>query len=167
MNERGSITPFVLVMFSALLLAAGLVVDGGRTLAARREAFATADQAARAGAQELTDASLRGGALALDPAKATATAQAFLAQTGHQGTVTVVGNAVQVNVSVTQRMTILSIAGITQRSISGHAEATAVRGLTDREVPTSLPPRPPVVPFQPKPPVTTAPPTTSPPGRVI
>ncbi|WP_367186737.1 Tad domain-containing protein, partial [Sporichthya sp.] len=49
-SDEGSITPFVVVITAALLAMGGLVVDGGFALAARQDATATAEQAARAGA---------------------------------------------------------------------------------------------------------------------
>src|SRR3546814_19242956 len=50
-NERGSVTAFVVIMTSALLAMAGMVIDGGYGLAAQRGAFTEAEAAARAGAQ--------------------------------------------------------------------------------------------------------------------
>ena len=50
-GERGSVSLLVVVMVPALLMAAGLVLDGGRQLQARREAAAAASSAARAAAQ--------------------------------------------------------------------------------------------------------------------
>src|SRR3546814_5744105 len=46
-NERGSVTAFVVIMTSALLAMAGLVIDGGYALAAHRRAFNEAEAAAR------------------------------------------------------------------------------------------------------------------------
>ena len=50
-SERGSVSLLVVIMVPALLMAAGLVLDGGRQLQARREATAAAAAAARAAAQ--------------------------------------------------------------------------------------------------------------------
>ena len=41
-DEQGSVTVFVVSITAALLLIAGLVFDGGRMIAARREADAVA-----------------------------------------------------------------------------------------------------------------------------
>ena len=56
-DERGSITPFVVIVSIALIMLAGLVVDGGRQLNAKGRALAYAQEAARAGSQavDLTD----------------------------------------------------------------------------------------------------------------
>lgn len=49
-GDRGSIAPLVPIIMFALLLLGGLVVDGSRTLNARGNAQAFAEEAARAGA---------------------------------------------------------------------------------------------------------------------
>src|SRR3712207_7980324 len=51
-SERGTVTVFVVVFMSALLAVAGLVIDGGNLLAARRHAANVAESAARAGRSE-------------------------------------------------------------------------------------------------------------------
>jgi hypothetical protein len=52
-RERGSITPFVIIVAVALLFLAALVIDGSRQLSARARAIAYAEEAARAGAQKI------------------------------------------------------------------------------------------------------------------
>ncbi|HYJ69090.1 MAG TPA: Tad domain-containing protein [Nocardioidaceae bacterium] len=52
-RERGSITPFVIIVAVALLFLAALVIDGSRQLSARARAVAYAEEAARAGAQKI------------------------------------------------------------------------------------------------------------------
>ena len=52
-RERGSITPFVIIVALALLFLAALVIDGSRQLSARARAIAYAEEAARAGAQKI------------------------------------------------------------------------------------------------------------------
>lgn len=56
-DERGSITPFVVIVSLGILMLAALVIDGGRQLNAKGRAIAYAQEAARAGAQavDLTD----------------------------------------------------------------------------------------------------------------
>lgn len=50
-GDRGSITPFVVIAAFAILLLAGLVIDGGAEMNGRGRAIAYAQEAARAGAQ--------------------------------------------------------------------------------------------------------------------
>jgi hypothetical protein len=52
-DERGSITPFVVIVSLAILLLAALVIDGGRQLNGKGRAIAYAQEAARAGAQAI------------------------------------------------------------------------------------------------------------------
>ena len=81
-RDRGSITAYLLIMTVALVLLAGLVLDGGAALTAHGTAADTAQQAARAGADALDDTSLRTttpAGLATNPGAARAAAQAVLA----------------------------------------------------------------------------------------
>ena len=58
-GEDGTVTAFVVIFTLALILLAGLVVDGGLTLAARVQAIDEAQAAARAGAQAIDLAAYR------------------------------------------------------------------------------------------------------------
>jgi Flp pilus assembly protein TadG len=128
--ERGQVTAFVVVMVAALLLCVGLVADGGLLLAAKRRAGNEAEQAARAGAQAVaTDTYRATGVLRLDPARARAAARAYLAATGHPGTVRVAGDRVAVTVQITQPMQLLGLAGIGSMTVTGHGVARAARGV--------------------------------------
>ena len=130
MNERGSITMFVAVFTVALLMVAGLVIDGGYTLAANRRAFNEAEAAARAGAQAIDLDTLRAtGTVVLDADAARARAEAYLARTGHRGVVDVNGDTVHVQVEFRQPMLILSVVGVGPLDIKGDGSATAVRGV--------------------------------------
>lgn len=128
-------TVFLVVVFGALLVLAGLVVDGGATLAARQRADDEAEQAARAGAQALSIDALRAqGDLTLDPEGAVAAAQSYLGQTGHESSVSVFGDSVDVSVSFSQPMRILGIGGIWSLTVTGHGRARA-RGALGTEAP--------------------------------
>lgn len=130
MSERGSVTVFVVVFTVALLMVAGLVIDGGYTLAAHRRAFNEAEAAARAGAQAIDLDTLRAtGTAVLDPDAARTRAEAYLATTGHQGTVEVDGDTVRVHVEFRQPMLLLSIVGVGPLDINGDGSARAVRGV--------------------------------------
>lgn len=123
--DSGQVTAFVTVMIAALVLAAGLVLDGGLTLAARERALGEAQEAARAGAQAINLAIYRqDGAVVLNPAQAAADARHYLAATGDNGTVQVTGDTVTVTVARTHKMQILDAAGL--GAVTVHATATAV-----------------------------------------
>lgn len=133
-DERGQVTAFVAVFAVALLAVAGLVIDGGAVLAAKRRAISEAEGAARAGAQMLAPAALHQGEARPDPAGATVAAEAFLAKAGHQGTVAVDGDTVVVSVSFRRPMLVLGIGGLASVTVTGEGAARAV-GPTEEEAP--------------------------------
>jgi hypothetical protein len=129
-DQAGQVTAFVVVFALTVIFVAGLVFDGGYVLAARRRALNEAEAAARVGADALVVEQYRGsGGVSLDPALAVGAAQSYLAETGHSGTVRVVGDRVVVDVSFAQPLQILGVAGIGAMTVSGTGEARAVRGL--------------------------------------
>ena len=117
-DEAGFVAATVTALVMSLFLVAGLVYDGGLTLAARRQAFNEAASAARAGAQAISGSTLAGGPVVADPAGAVAAAQAYLSAAGHAGSATVSGDMVEVTVVIPYRTVILGIAGI--RRAHGH-----------------------------------------------
>ena len=133
-GEEGQVTPFVTLLAVALLLCAGLVVDGGRILAARRQAADVAGGAARAGAQAVSVDELRAtNRQTLDPGRARADAEAYLAQAGAKGEVDVEGDTVRVTVHQTTPMVILGIAGLVDKKVTGVGVARTVRGVQEAE----------------------------------
>lgn len=136
MNERGAIATLTLILAPVMLLAGGLAIDGGNILAAKREAAAAADVAARAGAQALDTERLRAGAgPVLDPQAATAAARSALAAGGHEGSVTVHGPRVTVTVQITTSLYVLGLAGLGSRTVSAQGTAEAVRGVSEADAP--------------------------------
>lgn len=131
-GEAGTVTVFVTVLMLALLVVAGLVIDGGRMLAARREVANVAESAARAGAQELdTGAARTSATVQLDPVAAQRRTTDFLAASGFHGTVTVEANTVHVEVTATRRLFILGIAGMTEATVTASGEARGVRAVRE------------------------------------
>ena len=113
-DERGALSSFLAVIALALLMAAGLAVDGGRKVAALREASHLADNAARAGAQAVDlDALRTTGELRLHPEEAATRAADYLASVGHRGQIQVAGDTVTVTVSLTVDPVLLPIGVIT------------------------------------------------------
>jgi hypothetical protein len=136
-RDEGAVTLFVVVLTAALLAMAGLVVDGGYALAARQEAAAAAEEAARAGADAVSRDSVRaGGPLRVDPAAATAAVTRYLEARGQEGRARIAGDAVTVTVRITHPTAILSAVGID--TLTATATATA-RGLTGIEHPEPAP----------------------------
>jgi hypothetical protein len=131
-DERGqTISLFLLIMAVPLIAIAGLAYDGSRYLAAQREANDVALQAARAGAQAVSDAAFYGGdAVVVDGPLATAAAQRYLSARGYSGSVSVNPEAVTVTVTVSHTPAVLDILpGIGTRSFTGRASATPLRGV--------------------------------------
>jgi Flp pilus assembly protein TadG len=134
-RERGAISLYFAIITLAALAMAGLVIDGGAALATRERAADVATQAARAGANALQPASLRGepAALIADPTAATAAADRVLKAAGATGRVVVDGDRVTVTAHVPRRTVILSAIGLTDISQSATATATVQYGGTHRE----------------------------------
>ncbi len=129
-DQEGTVTVFVVAFMLALLLVAGLVIDGGNVLAARREAANVAESAARAGAQRINiNAARTSRGVMLDPAAAAARAESYLTQTGYHGTASVQGNEVLVEVTITQRTFLLGLAGVASITVHGRGNAQAVRAV--------------------------------------
>ena len=113
-DERGVVSTFLAVIALAMLMAAGLAIDGGRKVNALLEASHLADNAARAGAQAVDLDTLRtSGDLRLLPEEAAVRVDQYLASIGRTGNVTVVGDTVTVTVSLTVDPVLLPIGPIT------------------------------------------------------
>lgn len=125
-SERGTVTAFVAIVATALVLVAGMAYDGGHVIAVHTAARNTAEQAARAGAQQLDLDELRATQqVRLDPRAAERAAGEFLERDGATGTVRVDGASVTVTVTTTSAMHILPTA---DRTIVVSETATAVDG---------------------------------------
>ncbi len=125
-EERGlSMSAFVAVVVLALLVVAGLVVDGGAQAVAARRAELVASAAARASADETAAARLAGREP--DAGAAIATAQRVLAGSGDvTGEVRLVAGRVRVSTTTTVEPVFLSLIGIQRLVGRGAAEADLV-----------------------------------------
>lgn len=129
-SQRGAIVAFVVVIVAALFMLIGLVVDGGRILTARAHASDDAQEAARAGAQQLNQSLTHSGTgTALDPVAASAAAQTYLEAAGDVGTVGVSGDSVTVTVTTSLPMQMLGLIGLGTATVSETQTARAVRGV--------------------------------------
>lgn len=129
--EEGAATIFVVGLTTALLMVAGLVFDGGRVLAARREAFHAADNAARAAAQAVDVGSIRAGAPPLvDAAAAELAARRYLERIGLDGDVQATADHVEVTVAIDVEMALLQAVGFNGRTVTGTGRAQIVQGVT-------------------------------------
>ncbi len=123
-SERGALSTFMAVIAFALLMSAGLAVDGGRKINALREASHLADNAARAGAQAVDLDTLRStGQLRLLPDQAIAQVDQYLERLGHSADVTVAGDTITVTISLTVNPILLPTGPIT---VTATETATAI-----------------------------------------
>jgi Flp pilus assembly protein TadG len=114
-HDRGSITAFVVMLVLTFVVCAGLAVDGGRQVGARSRAADLAENAARAGAQQLTD--IRTGTWRLDRTRARQAAAEYLAARGESGSISVSDRRVTVVVTLTINTSLLRLAGIDSRTV--------------------------------------------------
>lgn len=124
-DERGqSISLFVLVIMGALIMTAGLVIDGGQKVAATSRAESAAAGASRAAGNAAATQQL-GGA---DPASAAVlAAKGYLAgQPGVEGTVSISNGIIVVTTTANEPTILLSIIGIASVSGQGSARANIV-----------------------------------------
>jgi Flp pilus assembly protein TadG len=124
-DERGqSVSVFATVVFAALIMTAGLVIDGGQKIAAASRAETAAAGAARAATNAGVTQTL-GGASPGDASLRAA--RAFLAgQPDVSGSVAVSNGVVTVRTSATERTLFLSLIGIDSVSATGTARSNAV-----------------------------------------
>ncbi len=124
-EERGAVSTFLAVIALALLMAAGLAIDGGRKVNALREASHIADNAARAGAQAVDLDTLRTtGELRLLPGEAADRVEEYLASLGYTATEVVVNGAgATVTVDITVDPVLLPTGPMT---VSATETATAI-----------------------------------------
>ncbi len=132
-DERGSASIWaILVIAGAFTVLLGLVVDGGRVIDERVAASRAAAQAARAGADALSAASVRNGSDAVDAEAARARAQSYLRDAGMDGTVSVAGDTVTVRITAESENQILGVIGVTSFPID---ETESARAITEEDSP--------------------------------
>jgi len=134
-RDQGVVTAFVVIFAVVLVFVTGLVLDGGRTLVAYREARNVADAAARAGAQGLDEQAIRNHQPdILDDTLARQRACAILAHShfdcATNASVTINGNTVTVSVQKDVDMWLIS--GVTS-SLNVEGSACAAIGITGLE----------------------------------
>jgi hypothetical protein len=130
-DQHGRVSAYVVITAVAALAFGGLVLDGGLALAAKVGAMGQAQEAARAGAQEIDLAAYRAdGTLRLEPNRAFAAAQNHLATARHVGSVSIVSNTVSVTVTVNHRTQLLGLVAVDTITVTGRGEAQPQRGIS-------------------------------------
>jgi hypothetical protein len=128
-TDRGSATGWAIGTIIVGLLIVALVFDGAAAMTARASALDVAQQAARAGADQLDLALLREqGVVAIDPAAAQTTAEQWLHNAGAEGTASATTAQVEVTVTVTRPTVLLAVVGIPTFTITAAATAQPLAG---------------------------------------
>ena len=130
--ERGSATIFVVAFSMVLFAGAGLAIDGGRIINERDKATDVAEQAARAGADQLDQGALRDlQIIRLDRPAAETRADAFVRKAGYAPDVRSTGRTVTVSASTTYHTVLLSIVGTNAVEVTGTATASQATEATN------------------------------------
>ena len=136
-DDTGTVSVFVIGMIVVLLALAGLVVDGGRAINARATVTDDAEQAARAGANQIDEGRLRSsGEVVIDKPKAQDAIAAFLAARNYPAGSArwrVDGREVEVTVEKDVDTALLSLVNINSFHVEGSATARAAIGI-DTEI---------------------------------
>ena len=134
-GQDGSVSLLLVVAVFGLLIAVGLVVDGGQKLRASQRADDAAGEAARAAVLSVEPGTaVRGGPVQLDERAARDAAAAYLERAGVSGSVAVGDGRVQVRTTSSFTPSFLSIVGLGAQTVTGQAAARLVRGV-DQEQP--------------------------------
>ncbi|NGN63211.1 hypothetical protein G5C51_04715 [Streptomyces sp. A7024] len=126
-GDRGSLSPFFAASCIAILMIAGLVVDGGGRLRAGSQANMVAQEAARTAGQQIdAGKAVPGTAIVVDPAAASAAARRYLNEAGMTGDVTVSddGKTLTVKVQDTYQTKFVTLIGYSSMAVTGEATAT-------------------------------------------
>jgi Flp pilus assembly protein TadG len=132
-SERGAISAMVIVLIVMLFAVAGLMYDGGRAINARQQAFDDAEQAARAGANQIDMERFRAdGTVVIMPGAADAAVREYLAQLDRSYTtvnVGVTGDAVHVELGRTVPTGLLQLVFVSSFDVSGAATSQPEVGI--------------------------------------
>ena len=114
--EDGVVSAFVVGLMMTFIVCAAFGVDGGRLVATRLEFADHAENAARIGAQEITD--LRSGSPKIDQNLAQRSSTTYLVDQDLNISVSVSSNAVTVTAIREVEMTLLKLFGVHNHTIS-------------------------------------------------
>jgi Putative Flp pilus-assembly TadE/G-like len=125
-DDQGFASAWTIALAVACWALVGLVVDGGRALRERSDAFGAAAAAARAGVQEIDEVAAVQGEVRLVEENAIAAAKELLDVRGYEGAVSVEGLDVTVSVTGTTDLKILAAPDVVSYAVT--ASARAVQG---------------------------------------
>ena len=130
--ERGEVSELAIVILVALFLVIGLVVDGGAKMNAAAEASATAQDAARVGAQPLESLPSDTQPAQLSASGAATAAESYLSQAGATGSARVIDpTTIEVTVTSSEDTVFLGLIGIHSVSATRTARVDLIQGQTE------------------------------------
>ncbi len=124
---------FVAVVATSLLVITGFTVDMGRAIAEQRSAANEAEQAARAGAGQISVQGLRDGEVLLSDGSARTRALSYMWMSGHPGSVSIGGGIVTTKVTIAMPTSVLGIIGVRTITVSATASSSDVVGVARSE----------------------------------
>lgn len=138
-DDSGSIAVYSAIIVVALLAIIGLTLDGGGKLSANERADEVAQEAARAGVENINlGQAMLGNKIVVAPGPARAAAEAYLSSQGYpDASVTFSDNDSQINISIhtTYTTRFLQIVDIGSLPVDGSASASLVYGVNAPEGP--------------------------------
>jgi Flp pilus assembly protein TadG len=128
-SDRGDAVIWGILIIAVSLMLIGLVLDGGNAMAAKIRTWDIAQEAARAGANQLDLTALREhGQIRLDPIAAQAAAAQHLSAAAVTGTVSATTTDVTVTVTRSEPTLLLQAIGVKTIPVTATAHATPVTG---------------------------------------
>jgi len=137
-EDAGAAAIILLLLTPVMFALAGLVLDGGRAIAAPQRSADIAEQAARAGVNALDVTALRAtGHDTIDATAAQAAACRYVDVAAPAASCAVVVTPDRVTVTIADRTptVLLGLVGINSFHVAGTASAVAVRGVRVQEGP--------------------------------
>jgi Flp pilus assembly protein TadG len=125
-NQRGSLSALTVCIVLSAMTLVGLVFDGGHSVSEYTRLSDIAENAARAGAQEVIG--LRAGDLRIDSRNAVAVGKSYLLAHGVHGQVETTKDSVSIEVIGTRRFQILGIIGLGSQRLRIVRSASIVSG---------------------------------------
>ncbi len=132
-DQQGMLTAFVALMAVPLLLIAGLVLDAGRSLAGSARAQSVAYSAARAGSEAISTKFLYRSQVEVNCPLAVVLSEKYISSQGAKGYATCVGNAITVDVQLSEPTIILGLVGISTLTERSTAAVLVEHGVSEAE----------------------------------
>ncbi len=129
-RDRGSVTIWMITSALVMIVLAGLAVDLGGQVHQLQRANDIAAQAARAGGQAITNPAIQGQLATVDGGRGVAAADTYLRASDVTGSARIGANSsVIVDTTSAYSTTFLSVIGISELTVHGHAEQQTQRAL--------------------------------------